>query len=122
MDEAEYCDRVSIIVDGRIEAFDSPFCVTMTSISVVKEKEIGTMEVLLVSPFKPALILVAKAIPYLVLSLLNLIVIILLSVLLLDMPMRGSILFLFFVSIIFIICALSLSMIISQSQTHSRRH
>lgn len=88
-------------------------CVTMTSISVVKEKETGTMEVLLVSPFKPALVLIAKAVPYLVLSLLNLTVILLLSVFLLDMPIRGSIILLFLVSTVFIICALSLGMIIS---------
>ena len=88
-------------------------CVTMTSISVVKEKEMGTMEVLLVSPFKPELILIAKAIPYLAISLADLIVIILLSVFLLDMPIKGSIILLFLVSVVFIICALSLGMLIS---------
>ena len=48
----------------------------MTSISIVKEKELGTMEVLLVSPFKPVFVIIAKAIPYLILSIVNIIFII----------------------------------------------
>jgi len=88
-------------------------CVTMTAISVVKEKEMGTMEVLLVSPIKPWLILVAKAVPYLILSLINLILILLLSVFLLDMPIKGSLILLFAESTLFIICALALGMLIS---------
>jgi len=90
-------------------------CVTMTSISVVKEKEMGTMEVLLVSPIKPWLIIVAKAVPYLILSLINLILILLLSVFLLDMPIEGSIILLFAESTLFIICALALGMLISNT-------
>src|SRR6185369_14723834 len=43
-------------------------CVMMTSISIVREKELGTMEVLLVSPFKPLLVILSKAVPYLILS------------------------------------------------------
>ncbi|HTA28233.1 MAG TPA: ABC transporter permease, partial [Bacteroidia bacterium] len=61
-------------------------CVMMTSISIVREKELGTMEVLLVSPFKPLYVIFAKAIPYLVLSLINLTVILILSVFALDLP------------------------------------
>ena len=46
-------------------------CAMMTSISIVREKEIGTMEVILVSPLKPFRIIIAKTIPYLIVSLLN---------------------------------------------------
>src|SRR5690554_3285004 len=66
-------------------------CVLMTSVSIVKEKETGTMEVLLVSPFNPILVIASKTIPYLALSLINLTVILLLSVFVLDMPVNGSI-------------------------------
>src|ERR1051326_2357343 len=55
-------------------------CVLMTSVSIVREKELGTMEVLLVSPFHPFLVIISKAVPYFVLSLINLTVIILLSI------------------------------------------
>lgn len=85
----------------------------LTSVAVVREKELGTMEILLVSPFKPILVLVAKAIPYLVLSLVNFIIILLLSVYLLDVEIRGSLPLLFAESILFILTCLSLGLLIS---------
>lgn len=85
----------------------------LTSVAVVKEKELGTMEILLVSPFKPIMVLIAKAIPYLVLSLVNFIIILLLSVYLLDVHIRGSLVLLFAESILFIITCLSLGLLIS---------
>jgi ABC-2 type transport system permease protein len=88
-------------------------CTALTSVSVVKEKEMGTMEILLVSPFKPILVLISKAVPYLVLSLINLVIILLLSVYLLDVHVRGSLLLLFAESILFIITCLSLGLLIS---------
>ncbi len=88
-------------------------CIGMTSISVVKEKELGTMEVLLVSPLRPALFLMAKGLPYLAVSLLNLIIVLLMSVFLLDMPIRGSIVLLLAESVIFIVCALAIGMVVS---------
>lgn len=88
-------------------------CVMMTSVSIVREKERGTMEVLLVSPFNPFLVIISKAVPYLFLSLINLTVILLLSVFLLDMPINGSILLLFAESTLLIITALSMGLLIS---------
>ena len=67
----------------------------LTSVAVVREKELGTMEILLVSPFKPIMILIAKAVPYLILSLINFTVILLLSVYMLDVPIRGNLLLLY---------------------------
>lgn len=85
----------------------------LTSVSVVREKELGTMEILLVSPFKPIMVLIAKAIPYLVLSLINFILILFLSVYLLHVEIKGSFLLLFAESILFIITCLSLGLLIS---------
>ncbi|PRD46516.1 ABC transporter permease [Sphingobacterium haloxyli] len=90
-------------------------CVLMTSVAIVKEKEMGTMEVLLVSPFNPFLVIVSKAVPYLAVSLINLTVILLLSVFVLGMPINGSVLLLYAVSTLFIITALSLGLLISNS-------
>ncbi len=90
-------------------------CVLMTSVSIVREKEMGTMEVLLVSPFKPVLVIIAKAVPYFVLSLVNLTVILVLSVFVMGMPMNGSILLLYLESSILILTALSLGLLISNS-------
>jgi len=88
-------------------------CVMMTAISIVKEKETGTMEVLLVSPFKPVLVILSKAIPYLILSLFNVGSILLLSVFVLDLPINGSLLLLLAESTLFIITCLTLGIFIS---------
>jgi ABC-2 type transport system permease protein len=85
----------------------------MTSISVVREKEFGTMEILLVSPMKPWLVILSKAIPYFILSLVNVTTILLLSVFVLGMPIQGSLLLLIAVTILYILCALSLGLFIS---------
>jgi ABC-2 type transport system permease protein len=87
--------------------------VTMTAIAIVREKENGTMEILLVSPFRPAFVILSKAIPYLVLSLLNIISILLLSVFVLDLPIKGSLWLLFAESTLFIITCLTLGIFIS---------
>ena len=88
-------------------------CVLMTAISIVKEKETGTMEILLVSPFKPVLVILAKAVPYLLLSLINLASILLLSVYVLGVPINGSLLLLLAESTLFIITCLTLGIFIS---------
>lgn len=88
-------------------------CVMMTAISIVREKEIGTMEVLLVSPFKPVLVIIAKMVPYLLLSLVNVVTILLLSVFVLALPIQGSIVLLFAESTLFIITCLTLGLFIS---------
>lgn len=90
-------------------------CVLMTSVSIVKEKEMGTMEVLLVSPMNPFLVIVSKAVPYFILSLVNLSIILLLSVFLLDMPINGSVVLLFAESGLLIFTSLSLGLLISNS-------
>ena len=100
-------------VPGVMALVLSLICVLMTSVSIVKEKETGTMEVLLVSPFSPLLVIISKAVPYLLLSLLNLTIILLLSVFLLDMPISGSVVLLFAESTLLIITALSLGLLIS---------
>jgi ABC-2 type transport system permease protein len=88
-------------------------CVMMTAVSIVREKELGTMEILLVSPFKPIMVMVSKAIPYLILSLLNVASILLLSVFVLKVPVNGSVALLFAESTLFIITCLTLGIFIS---------
>lgn len=88
-------------------------CAMMTSIAIVREKETGTMEVLLASPMRPIFIILAKAVPYFVLSILNLITILLLSVFVLGVPVAGNIFSLMFISLVFIFLALSLGLLIS---------
>ncbi|MBR3028859.1 MAG: ABC transporter permease [Bacteroidales bacterium] len=88
-------------------------CAMMTSISIVREKERGTMEVLLVSPVRPLMVIVAKAIPYLVLAFVILIVILLMAHYVLSVPLAGSLVWILLVSVIYILLALSLGLLIS---------
>ncbi len=88
-------------------------CAMMTSISIVREKEKGTMEVLLVSPVKPLMIIVAKAIPYLVLAFVILIIILLMARFVLGVPLVGSLFWIITISVIYILLALSLGLLIS---------
>ena len=85
----------------------------MTSISITREKELGTMEVLLVSPIKPFQVIVGKVFPYIFLSVINAIIIISLGVFVFGMPIEGSLYLLAFESVLFIITALSLGILIS---------
>lgn len=85
----------------------------MTSISITREKELGTMEVILVSPLKPIQVIAGKVIPYVFLSVINAVVIILLSIFVFKMPVQGSLILLGLESILFIITALALGILIS---------
>lgn len=88
-------------------------CAMMTSISIVREKEKGTMEVILVSPTKPLMIIVAKLVPYLVLAFTILSIILLMSSFVLGVPIKGSLVWIYVVSTIYILLALSLGILVS---------
>lgn len=88
-------------------------CAMMTSISIVREKEKGTMEVLLVSPVRPLMVIVAKAVPYLVLAFAILVTILLMARFVLGVPLQGSLFWILAVSTLYILLALSLGLLIS---------
>ncbi|MCL1937291.1 MAG: ABC transporter permease [Candidatus Azobacteroides sp.] len=88
-------------------------CAMMTSIAIVREKEMGTMEVLLSSPLKPIYIILAKAVPYFSLSIFNLATILLLAVFVFNVPVAGNLFWLILLSLLFIFLALSLGLLIS---------
>jgi len=88
-------------------------CAMMTSISIVREKERGTMEVLLVSPVRPLMVIIAKAVPYLLLAFAILVTILLMARFVLGVPLAGSLFWIVIVSVIYILLALSLGLLIS---------
>ena len=88
-------------------------CAMMTSVSIVREKERGTMEVLLVSPVKPFSVILAKAIPYFVVSAFILLIVLCLSVFLIKVPISGSLMWVVLVSLLFILVSLSIGILIS---------
>ena len=88
-------------------------CVMMTAVSIVREKEIGTMEILLGVTVQTYYGHGLQSIPYLILSLINVTTILLLSVFVLEVPVNGSVLLLFAESTLFIITCLTLGIFIS---------
>lgn len=88
-------------------------CAMMTSISVVREKERGSMELLLVSPVRPIFVILAKAVPYMLLALLILTAILLLARYVIGVPIVGGVGFIYVVSLIYIVVALALGLLIS---------
>ncbi|WP_372947849.1 ABC transporter permease [Mariniphaga sp.] len=85
----------------------------MTSISITREKEMGTMEILLVSPLKPGQIIVGKVLPYLILSIINAFVIVLIGHFVFGVPVTGSFILLMLETILFILMALCFGILIS---------
>lgn len=85
----------------------------MTSISITKEKELGTMEVLLASPLKPLQIIIGKVIPYVVIAFANAAVILILAKFVFEMPVEGNLLMLILESVLYVITSLSLGILIS---------
>ncbi|MCB0637740.1 MAG: ABC transporter permease [Lewinella sp.] len=87
--------------------------VMMTAVSIVKEKEMGTMEVLLVSPMQPLLVLISKAVPYVVLCFIDVLILLALSYTVLGMPLRGNLFLLLLECLLFIVTTLSLGLLVS---------
>ncbi|NCU03843.1 MAG: ABC transporter permease, partial [Chitinophagaceae bacterium] len=90
-------------------------CTMMTAITIVREKEMGTMEIMLVSPMRPQMVVIAKAVPYFLLSSINIASILLLSVFALEVPINGSLLLLVAESLLFTLVSLSLGLLISSA-------
>lgn len=88
-------------------------CAMMASVAIVREKERGTMEVLLASPLPPMVIILSKLVPYFVLSAINLSTILVLSFFLLDVPIVGSFGMLLVVCVLYISVSLALGLLIS---------
>jgi len=85
----------------------------LTSITITREKEMGTMEQILVSPIKPIEIILGKVLPYIGLAFLDGILILILGIFIFDVPFIGSSLLLMLLSVLYIITALSIGLLIS---------
>ncbi len=102
-----------MFVPGVITLIMILICALMTSITITREKEFGTMEVLLVSPLRPVQIILGKVIPYFILSIADVILILLLSWLVFGLPVRGSLILLLAEAMLYILMSLSLGILIS---------
>jgi ABC-2 type transport system permease protein len=104
---------VFMFVPGVITILLMLITAMMTSISIARENEMGTMEILLVSPMRPMQIVMGKVLPYVLLAFTNALIILLISYFVLGMPVKGSLLLLLAESLLFIVMALSLGIFIS---------
>jgi ABC-2 type transport system permease protein len=102
-----------MFVPGVITLIMILICALMTSVTITREKEFGTMEVLLVSPLRPVQIILGKVMPYFLLSFIDVIVILLLSWLVFELPVKGSLILLLAESMLYILMSLSLGILIS---------
>lgn len=102
-----------MFVPGVITLIMILICALMTSITITREKEFGTMEALLVSPLKPIQIILGKIVPYFILSFVDVIIILLLSWFVFDLPVKGSIILLLAEAMLYILMSLSLGILIS---------
>jgi ABC-2 type transport system permease protein len=109
----EELKSVFMFVPGTMTMILMLISALMTSISIVREKEMGTMEVLLVSPLRPLQIVIGKVMPYAALSFINTVSILALSYFVFGLPMRGNLVLLLGESMLFIMLALSLGILIS---------
>lgn len=111
---------VNLFVPGLIAVILMLISTLMTSISITREKEMGNMEILLVSPLKPTQIIIGKVLPYLVLSIVNVVTILILAKYIFEVPFRGSYLFFFLESGLFIMAALALGVFISTAANNQQ--
>ncbi|MBW6501761.1 MAG: ABC transporter permease [Bacteroidales bacterium] len=102
-----------MFVPGVITLILILICALMTSVTISREKEFGTMEVLLVSPLRPVQIILGKVTPYFLLSFINVIMILLLSWIVFDLPVKGSLVLLLAETMLYILMSLSLGILIS---------
>jgi ABC-2 type transport system permease protein len=102
-----------MFVPGVITLILILICALMTSVTITREKEFGTMEVLLVSPLKPVQIILGKVTPYFLLSFINVILILIMSWLVFGLPVKGSIILLLLECMLYILMSLSLGILIS---------
>ena len=104
---------VNMFVPGVITIVMLLVSAMLTSISITREKELGNMEILLVSPLRPVVIILGKVIPYLVLSMVNVASILTVGLIAFQVPMNGSYPLLIGETLLFVVCALSLGVLIS---------
>ena len=85
----------------------------LTSLAVVREREVGTLEQLMVSPLRPVELILGKTVPVVGIALLDLTMIASIALLWFGIPMRGSFGLLFFASLVYIVCGLGIGLLIS---------
>lgn len=106
-------ESANLFVPGLIALVLTIVAAMMTAISITREKEMGTMEMLLVSPLHPWQIVVGKVVPYVVLGFVNVLLVLGAARVVFDVPLRGSVTLLLVECLLYILTALALGIVIS---------
>ncbi len=106
-------DSQHFFVPGIVAFVVMLIALLLTSIAIIKEKEAGTMEQLMVTPLEPIELIVGKTIPYIVISVAQMVVVTIIAVFWFQIPLSGSILLLFFATCIFLLSTLGIGLFIS---------
>ena len=101
-------DSQNFFVPGIVAFLVMLISLLFTSMAIIKEKEAGTMEQLIVTPLKPAELIVGKTIPYIIIALAQMIVVTVFAVFWFEIPLAGSILLLFFATCLFLLSTLGI--------------
>ncbi len=104
---------VNFIVPGVIAVIMMIVGAILTALSIVKEKERGTIEQILVSPIRPLEMMIGKLVPYMVIALLDLCIIICAGYLLFGVPIKGSLFQLAIFALLYLFCALGVGVFVS---------
>jgi ABC-2 type transport system permease protein len=102
-------------VPGVIGMIIMMICAMMTAVSIVREKEKGTMEVLLVSPMRPIFVIVSKLLPYFVISIINVFNIFVISHFIMGVPIAGSLFWIIVLCVLYIAVSLAIGLLISSA-------
>ncbi len=101
------------VIPGLIAVIMMLITAILTSLTVVREKEKGTIEQLIITPVKPYEIMVGKILPYLFIGLLDMLIVFVVGILVFGVPFKGNFIYLFIFSTIFAICGLGIGLLIS---------
>lgn len=88
-------------------------CLILTGLAVVRERELGTLEQLMVTPLRPGELIAGKTIPFAIIGLFDLLLVVTLALLWFHVPFRGNFFLLAFASLLYILAALGLGLLIS---------
>lgn len=103
----------NFIVPGLVAVIMMMVCALLTSITLSREKETGTLDIMLVSPVRPIEIVIGKVLPYIFISFLDGVFILLFAKIVFDIPIKGDLSLLLGLSVLFMYCALSIGLFIS---------
>ena len=106
-------DSRNFFVPGIVAVLIMIISLLFTSMAIIKEREIGTMEQLIVTPIRPIELILAKTIPYTIIAIIQMVIVTLLAIFWFDIPLYGSPWLLFAATCLFLLTTLGIGLFIS---------